>query len=213
MPGALTPATAEQVVMVVTAVVAKDPCDAAYVASFTELQQSQVDNAIQLAIHLNLLDETNNEYSIANPIARFLATPNVAQKASVLRVVVECYEPFRVFRQQLVATDNAVEAAKQTRALIGATLNHTALKDALISLATFANALNDHGGGRYSPNDGPLTNDIEVLATACSDKTAAELRVRLQMATASSEVDHADVIAPLGKALLDAAGGNGGPAT
>lgn len=208
MARAFQQATAEQIAAVVSAVVAKQNCQEDFVEKFTELPEAQVKKALDLAVDLRLLTvRAARKYSIDSPIALFMAFPNVDQKAAVLRIALESYEPFLVFRQQLSATGSAGEAAKQTKAILELDLHHEEVKDTLLSLGTFAKALRSEGGGRFSSSDSPLENTLAALADACKDQTSAEAQIRVELGgDACTVVSYDEVIKPLATALIQATG-------
>lgn len=199
-------ATAEQVVAVVEAVVVRQgSADAVFVAEFADLTPLHADSALRLAADLGLLKEAGASYSPASPLCRFLITPNVAQRAAVIRVLLESYQPFLTFRDCLVATASASVAARQTKVALDLDAHRESVKDTLISLGTYSDALVTEGGGRFSPQPSTSDNQLEVMALAAGEFAAAEARVRVQLGPeACSLVDRDTVIVPLSNALLRA---------
>ena len=113
MPRPFYHATAEQTVAAVEAVQVNGPSSASFVEKFCDLSPQRAEEALNLGVDLGLLSLTGNDYKVASPLARFLTTPHDRQKASVLRIVLESYEPFLVFRDRLTATGSADTAAQQ----------------------------------------------------------------------------------------------------
>ncbi len=135
-----------------------------------------------------------------------LVTPKLSQKAAALRVVLESYEPFAVFRRRLQATDTAHQAAQQTGTVLNLNEHRDVIKDTLISLGTYSQALKTEGGGVYVPGDEAISNHIFALAQTCKETAAAEARIRVQIGDAAAElVSREEVLIPLANALLKAA--------
>lgn len=210
MPRSFSPATAEQVVAVVeAAVVGRQPVRADFVAEFSDLTVNQTQAALDLATDLGLLTRDGQRYSVASPLCRFIVTPNQMQKASILRVVLESYEPFLVFRERLAATGLASTAAQQSKAGLGLDAHREEIKDTLVSLGTYSHALITEGGGRYRPQDNPQEHTLLTLAQGSGDLAAAEARVREQIGpNAAALVSREEVIVPISNALIRARDGD-----
>lgn len=205
-----SPATAEQVIAVVEAVVFnRKASDVAFIANFVEITEQQATAALRLAEDLGFLSRAGTNYRELSPLCRFVATPNQMQKASVVRIVLESYGPFLVFRERLVATNNAATAAQQTKATLNLTPNRDEIKDTLIDLGTYSHALVPEGGGRYRHEQEPTANRLSELLHACNDAAAAEGRIRAQLGLhAAATVSYQEVIVPLADALLRSAAGD-----
>ncbi len=203
--------TAEDVVASVEAVVVNGkPTQVNFVADFADIPNDRAAEALKLAIDLGLLSENGGNYSPASPLCLLLATPDLTQKAAVLRIVLESYEPFVTFRKRLKATDLAATAAQQTRAALGLTAHRDAIKDTLVSLGTYSHALETEGGGRYQPAQLPIENQLLAIAQRCRDAASAEARIRHQMGDAAADSASRDeVLMPLANALLQAGAGDG----
>ncbi len=206
MPRDFSPATAEQVVAAVEAVVsASQAAKAEFVASFSDLTEKQAEAALELASDLGLLTSNSGKYSLASPLCRFLVTPKQMEKAAVLRVLLESYEPFIIFRERLVATENATTAAQQTKVTLDLDAHREEIKDTLLSLGTYGHALITEGGGRYSQSAAPLANTLHDLMAAVQTAAAAEARIRQQLGTeAAAGVSRDEVIVPLSDAWIRA---------
>lgn len=205
-----SPATAEQVVAAVEAVVVnRGATDVDFVADFSELTKDQAKAALELATDLELLSRDAGQYLAASPLCRLVVSPNQMQKAAVLRVVLESYQPFVVFRERLAATALAATAAQQTKAVLDLSAHREEIKDTLVSLGTYSQALVTEGGGRYRPEGGPSENTLEILTRACSNAASAESRIREQLGPdAAASVSRDEVIMPLADALLRAKSGD-----
>ena len=211
MPRPFSQSTAEDVVASVEAVVANGaPTPVAFVSDFADIPQARAEEALKLASDLGLLLPNGVNYSPASPLCVLLATPDLALKAAILRIVLESYEPFVVFRKRLKATELAATAAQQTRTTLSLTAHRDAIKDTLVSLGTYSHALKTEGGGRYEPSELPVGNHLLKTAQGCADVAAAEARIRHQMGDAAADsVDRDEVLVPLANALLQAGAGDG----
>lgn len=204
MPRPFAQSTAELVMQVTEAVQANGEADSMFVQNFCDLSTTQADNALQLAVDLGLLWINVDKYASANPIVSFVETPNESRKAALLRVVLESYEPFIVFRNRLSATNSADTAAQQTRAMLEIDAHREEIKDTLISLGTYTSALISQGGGRYTTADHELNNQLRALAAAANDQAAAVAIIRKQIGARADQLDRTEVIVPLANALLNA---------
>lgn len=209
MSRAFSQSTAEQLIAAVNAVVANNvPTTPDLVAVFADIPRTQALAALELALDVGLLSENAGLFIVKNPLCRFFSTPNVQQKAAMLRVVLEFYDVFCVFRTRLEATDDTASAAQETRALLDLSAHRDEIKDTLLSLGTFSRCLTVESGGRYKIHNLAIDNDLEVLAQACDNSTSAEARIRRQIGNdAACIVSVADVISPLGIGLLHAVSG------
>lgn len=203
------PATAEQVIAAVEAVAVNQlPISVTFAAEFSDLPENQAESALRLAIDLGLLSVKSNKYSIASPLCRFASTPNERQKASILRVVLESYKPFVIFRERLVATNLAATAAAQTKTILDLDSHREAIKDTLISLGTYSHALVTEGGGHYRPEDNPSEDILEILSQGSADAASAEAHIRQKLGEAAGSVLRDEVLVPLADALLRAKSGD-----
>lgn len=208
MPRHFAHSTAELVVQSVDAVQAKQKATVDHVETFCSLSHAQAESALTLAVDLGLLKETGSDYEPSNPIVRFIATPDETRKAALIRIVLESYEPFAVFRQRLLATNSADSAALHTKTLLDLDAHREEIKDTLISLGTYSGALISQGGGRYDAvNDSP-TNPLIVVAAEAKDEASAEHTIRGEIGPRAELLDRQEVILPLADALLKAKAGD-----
>ena len=212
MPRTFFQSTAEDVVASIEAVVVYGkPTTVAFVAQFADVPQDRADNALKLAKDLGFLSvNATGEYSGSGPLSRMFISPNAPPKIAALRVALESYEPFALFRTRLKATAGVPgEAARQTKAALDLSEHRDIIKDTLISLATYSHALDTEGGGLFIPANDAIENQLLTLAQACGDVVAAEARIRLQMGDAAADlVARNEVFLPLANALLRAASGD-----
>jgi len=208
MPRAFSHSTAEQVVQVVEAVQAIEQATSQQVQSFCDLSQGQADNALILAADLGLIRKAGANFTPATELARFINTPDEAQKAALMRVVLESYQPFVTFRERLQATASVDRAAQQTRASLDLDAHREEVKDTLISLGTYAGAIASAGGGRYSTVVSDLASPLLALSAAATDQATAELLIRTQIGTQADRLDRQEVILQLASAILKAKAGD-----
>ena len=202
-----SPTTAEHVMSAVEAlVVNRGTATVDLVAEFLETTPPRATAALELAVELGLLAPNgHNNYKVSSPLCRFTVIPD--QKAAVLRIVIESYPPFTVFRERLVATADITLAARHSKTICGLTAHRDEIRDTLISLGTYAHALVTEGGGNYQLEAAPLSNSLQVLALGCTDLVTAEARIRSQLGPAAEVVlgpSRDTVIIPLADALLRA---------
>src|ERR1035441_9513848 len=177
---------------------------AAQMAAFIDITPAQAEAALELAVELTLLRvDAHGNYVTRSSLCRFLSHRDQAVKSTVLRVVLESYPPFVSFRERWLATADLAKAANQSSQLHGLLLHREAMKETLVSLATFAGVFVTKGGGRYELADETLGNPLAALSQACQDTASAEQRVRIQLGPdASQSVSKIEVIDPLVTALL-----------
>lgn len=209
MPRQFSSATAEQVLSVVSAVVARQqPTDAQFVASFCDLPTDPVEKALELAVDLGFLMKKSAKFSISSPLCKHLRTPIANEKAAVLRIMLESYEPFLVFRQGITTSGNSDTAAQETKTLLDIDAHRDDIKNTLVNLATFSGALTHRGGGNYQRDANSLGDMFQALAEGVADAAEAEHRIRTALgAKAGPAVSYDNVIQPLAIALRYAVGG------
>ena len=201
-------ATAEQVVSVVDAVYVNRRARRDLVERFCDLTEEQADGALSLAVDMRLLGETSGEYIPLDPLARFISVAP-AEAASALRVVLESYEPFTVFRDRLGATNSADTAAQQTLAILDLATHREHVKDTLMNLGTYTGALRTEGGGRYRRGDQDIPNHLAALAGQADTVAASERAMQSQLGEAAAQrVSQQEVIRPLADALMKASAGS-----
>lgn len=203
-----TPATAEQVASAAEAVVAFGrPVDAQSVANFTDLTSAQANSALELAADLGLLSANAGAFSLHNPICNMLRTPQEKERAAVLRILLEQYEPYRIFKRELEATADASEAAARTRSMLELDAHREEIKDTLLSLATYSGALVASHGGRYESEANSISSLMKELFAGCQEAAAAAHHVRKELGNdVANIVSHNDVLTPLSTALRYAIG-------
>ena len=111
--------TAENIVGATDAALQKqDGVNDQLVADFLDTTLDYARDALLMATELSLLSEDpTGTFVVASPCAIYLCTASRANKAAILRYVLEQYPPYRTFKVRLKLTGIVGEAATQTRAI------------------------------------------------------------------------------------------------
>src|SRR6185437_11019236 len=172
--------TAEYVVGAVEAVVLNGgPTTVELITEFLDATPANAAAALEMAVELGLLSKNGHTYIAAGPLCRFTSIPE--QGAAVLRILIESYRPFTVFRERLLATADVNHAAQATKAVCHLPAHRDVVKETLISLGTYSRALVTEGGGNFQLEAASLVNALQVIASACKDMVIAEGRIRSQL--------------------------------
>jgi hypothetical protein len=149
------------------------------------------------------------EFEPSNPLCRFLSTTNQHQKAVVIRILLESYKPFKIFRDRLTSTGLVVDAARQVKSILGLTEHHSDISTSLLSLGTYSQAVRTSGSGHYEIVDVAGANLLEHLICGISDIAKSEALVMRQIGTdAAGWISREHVITPLAEAMRRAEGGD-----
>ena len=195
--------TAEHVMGAVEAVVVNGRATSLdLIAEFLGTTVPNATAAVEMAVELGLLAPSGNDYIVLSPLCRF--TTNPEQKTAVLRILIENYRPFTVFRERLLATADLNASAQTTKLFCNLPAHRDVVKDTLISLGTFSRALVPEGGGHYQLEKAPLANSLAKIAAASTDMVLAEGLIRNQLGVAAQHVDRDAVIVPLADAFMKA---------
>lgn len=202
-------ATAEQVVVVSEAVVSLGDSDVAAIAEFTDLPPTTADGALRLSADMQLLVEKNGQFTVGSPLCKLLRTPQDREKAAILRVALESYLPFQVFREEHDATGSVSDAAQRTKVKLKLDCHREDVKATLLSLATYSGALTPGQGNNYSRDANGLTALLDELVAGSREVADATQTIRQELGVDVSQVDHAQVIQPLVAGLRHAVAGAG----
>ncbi len=179
------PTTAEHVIAATDAVLlAASGCDVAFVADFLDVPEENARNALHMATQLRLLEHDSSKgYTASRPLAVYLVTAKEAQRAAVLRVMLEDYEPYRVFKARLDAYGLAPKAAEEVKSLFKMSRHRDEIKDTLVNLGTYAQSLSSEGAGlfRVAELDTRRAGFLEVVAEVAADRAYAEGIVRRRL--------------------------------
>lgn len=206
----LFPSTAEQVVAAVEAVsVSGRAVDAAFVVAFADMPVDRAEAALALGAALGLLDEDSGSYTVDSPLCRFIAGGLQQRSAAALRIALESYEPFMMFRARLAYTATGSDAARHVKTALGLSGHHDEVRDTLVSLGTYTQALVSVGGGQYEVPADEAVPALNAVAAACGDVAAAEAQVRRHLGDrAVLHASTVEVLQPLADALLRAGRGD-----
>jgi hypothetical protein len=210
MPRDFPATTAEYMVSVVEATTAfSDAVSCAKVAEFAEMRDSDTENALLLATDIGLLVETSGTYMVQNPVARALATGDGTAKAGAVRIMLEGFKPFLVFRDRLHTNGDSSRAAHETMVLLNLNGHKDDIKDTLVSLGTYARALETSGGGKYTVLDSTLTESIRGVTIAVTNEAIGSAWVNERLGVDfADKLDRDSVLTPLSNAALESSRGN-----
>jgi len=213
MPVDIFPTTAENVIVATDAVLTKvQGCDESYVADFMDVPLINARNALGMAKELGLIElQINGNYYPLKPFSIYLVTARDNQKAAVLRLVLENYEPYQAFKFRLAVTGLAATAAEQVKVMYSLQNHRDEIKDTLISLGTFAQSLVTEGGGLFRPAefDTQKAGFIEIASEVASDRALAETKIRMRLGNDTADwINYQEVFSPLTTAFQELRSGN-----
>lgn len=197
--------TAEDIVAVVDAVVAKGSgANSDYIADFTGIAtEDQVNKALCMAVELEMLvlDESSGCYTVNSYLAERLVTATSDdQKAAVMRLILEQYQPYRAFKVRYGFTHQIETACRQAKILCSINGNERDIKNTLISIATYAKALKSEGANLYSFVEEEYT--FSLVEAALSESAVSEKLLREFFGDSNySRVNPTTVIEPLAEAF------------
>src|SRR5476651_2463181 len=139
MPHSIHQTTAEEIIATTDAVLqSHGGAPEELIADFLITSLSNAQNAASMAVELGLIKLETNLYFPLFPCANYMVTSNLAQKAAVLRFILEEYEPYKLFKNRLKITGISTDAAAaQIKAIFGLTAHRTEISNTLISLGTY----------------------------------------------------------------------------
>lgn len=200
MPYEIQTTTAEDIIGATDAALQQnDGADQNLVSDFLDIPLKNASNALTMAEQLGLIEFDQNGFAHAvYPFACYLVTSNPQQKAVILRLVLEQYYPYEVFKYRLAVTGNANDAANQVRTILGLTAHRNDISSTFVSLGTYTNSLISEGAGRYRES-GDLPEDyLSIFNEVIEDRELAETNVRNKLGNQASDwIDHQEVFLPL----------------
>lgn len=210
------PTTAEEIVNATDAIVQKPTgVDAQTIADFLDINVPYAENAAKMAVELGLVQiaPTTNLYRPLSPFANYLVTSNAKSKAAVLRMMLEQFEPYKFFKNRLLITGYATDAAAtQTKATLSLSADRTEISTTFISLGTYTNSLQHNGAGRYAPVESEGHEFLEIVGEVVHERQVAETKIRGRLGEdIYSWIDTNDVFNPLVDAYQRAAVANVDP--
>lgn len=203
MPFEIVQTTAEDIIGVVDAVLAKSQnCDKNFISEFADISFSQTDNALQMALEMKLLEvSSDNYYFSSSYLARLMVSARSSDsKAAILRLVLEQYEPYVTFKTRFSYTNSLDTAAKQVKSLYNMRSSYKEIKNTFINISTYAKAMINDGAGSYKLNEDNVTY-VEILDLALKFKANDTSALQDQLGSEVYEyLDKTNVFAPLSDA-------------
>lgn len=183
MPFEVFPTTAENIIGATDAAL-QTPTGVtdSLVAEFLDVPIESARNALLMASQLGLVSQSGaGRYVAANPFAAYLVTASIPSRAAVLRLMLEQYAPYRMFKSRLTLTQIAADAATQTRALCGIPAHREIILNTFISLGTFTNSLASEAAGQYRASGNAPEDYLAVLDQVIQNRETAEMHVRKRL--------------------------------
>ena len=203
MPFNIVQTTAEDIIGVVDAVLAKpENCDKAFISEFADISLVQAENALQMAMEMKLIDSPAPGFycSMSHLGKLIVSSRNGDNKAAILRLVLEQYEPYITFKARFTYSGSLDTAAKQVKSLYSMSSGYKDIKNTIINIATYAKAMINDGAGSYKLNEDDVTY-IEILDLALKFKANDESALQQQLGSAVYDyLDKTNVFSPLSDA-------------
>lgn len=193
--------TAEDIVSVVDAIVAKGQnADKSYISDYTGIAtEEQVTKALIMALDLNLIafnDSTSTYYANSFLAEILVTTTTDEQKAAIMRLILEQYYPYKVFKTRYSFTHSIEQACHQTKILCALESHERDIKNTLISVATYAKALKSKGANLYSFAE--ENNTFSLIETLLSEHAIFKATLQLFFGEELyDELDYSTIINPL----------------
>lgn len=162
---------------------------------------------MSLAVDLGFLvkEDKANRYEPHSLLCRLLRTPHERERVAILRIVLESFEPFLVFREELEITKDPAEAARRTKTKLALDSHREDIKDTLLSLATYSGALKAGQGNSYERDTDGMQRLLQELSSGSGEESSSIHAIREELGEhAANQVDHENVIIPLATALRHA---------
>ena len=118
-----------------------------------------------------------------------------------MRMIIEQYEPYRKFKERYEYTSSIEMACRQIKILYSMQTNERDIKNTLISIATYANALISKGAGLYSFTEESQESSLLEISLKETALTDATLRNFLGESIYNA-IDNRNVFTPLSEAVL-----------
>jgi len=205
MPYEVCRTTAEHVLESVEAVLlSPDSADVPLVAAYLDTSADIAADALEMAAQLGFVTATGNgRYVAKQPLASYLAAADRHKKAAILRFALEQYPPFRTFRDRLAFADRTATAAQQTRALHSIKASKDIVAATLISLGTYARALESEGAGVVAPTKTEPGDFLLSVDEVVRERADVEIMLLRRLGEgAAAWIDREQVLRPLVDAYL-----------
>lgn len=203
MPYNIVLTTAEDIVGVVDSILAKpDNCTKEYISEFADISIAQAENALLMARELSLIKFNNdNTYNSDSFLARLIVSSrNDTHKAAIMRLVLEQYEPYIVFKKRCNFTGSMDLASKQVKALFSMSSSYKDIRNTIINIGTYSRSLINDGANSYEFNQDDVSY-IELLNLALKFKANDDNILNNQLGEeACNYIDSEKVLKPLSEA-------------
>ncbi len=201
MPVNIFPTVAENVIGAVDAVVTYGTsCDANFLSQLLDIDVAAASDAMDMAVQIGLLTKTSASYSGSHPFSSYLVTSDETQRCAVLRILLEDYPPYALFKQRLSDTNDATRAANNVRVTFSLSRTREQIKGTLVDLGTFSKSLIQEGGGRLSIDKLEKSNAsyISALLAVAQNRADAELAVVERLGEVAVRwIDRNEILNPL----------------
>lgn len=169
------------------------------VSEFLDCPEWTAETALIMAEQLELLSsDGRGRYKPVSMLARYLVTSSDEQKAAILRIVVEAYQPYRTFKERLALTGSTSDSAKQTKALYALAQHHDDIALTFSSVGTFTNSLRTEPAGKVSIGERSPEEYAPTLAGVVQEREGAEMAVRTRLGPEVADwCDRGNIIIPL----------------
>ena len=180
-------ATAESVVAAVEAAYTfRRAITVAEAAAFNDSSSAQAQAGLALAVDLGLLRVNGAVYEANHILCRSLAAAGQSRKAAALKVILDGYEPYRVFIERIESSGDALQAARQIKTVFDFDLHQDDVKETLLSLGQYAQSLVAKGGGEYEVLAKAFDWELDRLSAGCADDASFEALVRRELGEPAS---------------------------
>jgi hypothetical protein len=152
------------------------------VAEFLGITNTHAHNSLHMAEQLGLLDKDRaGAFKPALPYSIYLSTSKRQHKSAILRLMLEQYVPYKTFKERLLLSGLAPEAASQARAIHHIGAHRDIILSTFIDLGTYANSLISEGAGLYRPSITEVPDYLLILNDVIQNRETAEMAVRKRM--------------------------------
>jgi len=209
MPYTVYQTTAEEIIGATDAVIQKGTgANENLIAEFLSTSLPNAQNASKMAVELGLVecDSHTNLFTPLFPFAIYLVTANQLQKAAILRIVLEEYQPYKLFKNRLKLTTSSTDASNQVKSLLSLAAHTSEINQTFISLGTFTNSISNEGAGKYLPVQKFDYDFIKIVDTVVQSRQEAESKIRERLGEDIVQwIDTNDVFNPIVTAFQRAA--------
>lgn len=184
MPYNIVFSPAEDIVGVVDAVLAKkSECTKEFISEFADISEVQTDNALAMAEQFGLVkyNPITTQYYSESYLARLLISArDDNHKAAIMRLVLEQYEPYIIFKTRYAFTRSMDLASKQLKILYSLPCSYKDIRNEIINIGTYSKAIINDGASIYKLNQDDVLY-IEMLELAIKFKATDDNALNQQL--------------------------------